>query len=161
MVLKNDKLRDKEKKKEIEGLLGGIADERFALLVNLGKKITDWGSQDERMQSGWLICHLNLCPARFRCLLSFDRYLLKIPLVILLIARLTCLLLSVDEAMETIGVNVQFDESDDEADNEDVYGEEREDEGDESEAASSDEEVETQRQAIQASAVSSVYTIYL
>ena len=40
--LKNDRLRDKERKKDIEGLLGTLADERFALLVNLGKKITDW-----------------------------------------------------------------------------------------------------------------------
>lgn len=52
LVLKNDKLRDKERKKEIEGLLDKIPDERFALLVNLGKKITDWGSQDDKGQSG-------------------------------------------------------------------------------------------------------------
>lgn len=37
VVLKNDKLKDLDKKKEIEMLLGPIADERFALLVNLGK----------------------------------------------------------------------------------------------------------------------------
>ena len=29
---------------------GGLAEERFALLVNLGKKITDWGT-DEKMQT--------------------------------------------------------------------------------------------------------------
>ena len=52
MVLKNDRLRDKERKKEIESLLGSIAEERFALMVNLGKKITDWGSHDERAQGG-------------------------------------------------------------------------------------------------------------
>ncbi len=46
-VLKNDKLKDKEKKKETESLLGNLPEERFALLVNLGKKITDWG-QDEK-----------------------------------------------------------------------------------------------------------------
>ncbi|XP_038221111.1 putative U5 small nuclear ribonucleoprotein 200 kDa helicase [Zerene cesonia] len=42
VVLKNDKLKDPERKKEIELLLGPIPDERFALLVNLGKKITDF-----------------------------------------------------------------------------------------------------------------------
>ena len=49
-MLKNDRMKDKEKKKEVEGLLGSLADERFALLVNLGKKISDWG-QEERKES--------------------------------------------------------------------------------------------------------------
>jgi pre-mRNA-splicing helicase BRR2 len=35
----------------VESLLGGLADERYALLVNLGKKISDWGA-DEKMQTG-------------------------------------------------------------------------------------------------------------
>ncbi|KAH3788153.1 U5 small nuclear ribonucleoprotein 200 kDa helicase-like [Dreissena polymorpha] len=48
-VLKTEKLREKEKKRDVEGLLGSLADERFALLVNLGKKITDW-VQEEKMQ---------------------------------------------------------------------------------------------------------------
>uniref|UniRef100_A0A336M1D6 U5 small nuclear ribonucleoprotein 200 kDa helicase n=1 Tax=Culicoides sonorensis TaxID=179676 RepID=A0A336M1D6_CULSO len=44
-VLKNDKLKDRERKREIDELLGGqMADERFSLLINLGKKITDFGS---------------------------------------------------------------------------------------------------------------------
>ena len=42
-VLKNDKLKDHERKKETEELLGSLAEERFAVLVNLGKKITDFG----------------------------------------------------------------------------------------------------------------------
>ncbi|KAJ8667090.1 hypothetical protein QAD02_008752 [Eretmocerus hayati] len=46
-VLKNDRLKEKEKKKETEQLLGSLAEERFALLVNLGKKITDFGSDDK------------------------------------------------------------------------------------------------------------------
>ena len=50
-VLKNDRTKDREKRREVEVLLGGLAEERFALLVNLGKKITDWGS-DEKMQTG-------------------------------------------------------------------------------------------------------------
>jgi pre-mRNA-splicing helicase BRR2 len=49
-VLKNDRLKDKERKREVEDLLGGLAEERFAVLVNLGKKITDWGQ--EKMQTG-------------------------------------------------------------------------------------------------------------
>jgi pre-mRNA-splicing helicase BRR2 len=44
-------MKDKDKKREVETLLGDIADERFALLVNLGKKISDWG-QEEKMQTG-------------------------------------------------------------------------------------------------------------
>ena len=51
-TLKNMEMKDKEKKKETEALLGtSLPDERFALLVNLGKKITDWGA-DEKMQTG-------------------------------------------------------------------------------------------------------------
>lgn len=42
VVLKDDKMKDKERQKEIISLLGPTPDERFALLVNLGKKITDY-----------------------------------------------------------------------------------------------------------------------
>lgn len=42
-VLKNEKLKDSERKLETEELLGSLAEERFAVLVNLGKKITDFG----------------------------------------------------------------------------------------------------------------------
>ena len=75
-MLKNDRMKDREKRREVEVLLGGLADERYALLVNLGKKITDWGS-DEKTQAGvhqfvafilfylsiafiFLLCHLPL-----------------------------------------------------------------------------------------------------
>ncbi|XP_028133686.1 putative U5 small nuclear ribonucleoprotein 200 kDa helicase [Diabrotica virgifera virgifera] len=51
-VLKNDRLKEREKKKETETLLGGIADERFALLVNLGKKITDFGNEENKGTAG-------------------------------------------------------------------------------------------------------------
>ncbi len=51
-VLKNDRLKEREKKKETESLLGGLADERFALLVNLGKKITDFGAKEEIAVAG-------------------------------------------------------------------------------------------------------------
>lgn len=49
-TLKNDKMKDKERKREVESLLGSLAEERFAVLVNLGKKISDWG-QEEKMQT--------------------------------------------------------------------------------------------------------------
>jgi hypothetical protein len=42
-TLKNEKMSSKEKKKETEAFLGPLAEERFALLLNLGKKITDFG----------------------------------------------------------------------------------------------------------------------
>ncbi len=46
IILKNDRFRDKERKREIESLIGGVDDERFNLLVNLGKKITDWSNSE-------------------------------------------------------------------------------------------------------------------
>jgi pre-mRNA-splicing helicase BRR2 len=102
-VLKNDRLKDRDKKREIDALLGNVADERFALLVNLGKKITDFGSD-----------------------------------------AVTTVLASgavtTDEQIdETYGINVQFEESEEESD-EDVYGEVREDEAvqDEGEEAKDD-----------------------
>jgi pre-mRNA-splicing helicase BRR2 len=51
-VLKNDKLKDKEKKRETEALLGSIAEERFALLTNLGKKINDFNTESNLPTSG-------------------------------------------------------------------------------------------------------------
>ena len=68
----------------MESLIGSLKDERFAALVNLGKKITDFGGQTD-------------APTAHN-----------------------------DEEMdETVGVNVQFEESDDEGD-EDIHGEVRE-----------------------------------
>ncbi|XP_067656314.1 U5 small nuclear ribonucleoprotein 200 kDa helicase-like isoform X1 [Haliotis asinina] len=84
-VLKNDRMKDRERKREVEGLLGNMAEERFALLVNLGKKITDWG-QEEKSQTS-------------------------------------------ENIDETYGVNVQFEESEDE-DTADVYGEVQEEDDD-------------------------------
>lgn len=92
-VLKNDRLKEKEKKKETELLLGSLAEERFALLVNLGKKITDFGSDEKTTTNE-------------------------------------------ENIDETYGINVQFEESSEE-DDEDVYGEvhENDDEGEEGEDA--------------------------
>lgn len=54
IVLKNERMKDKEKKVDVESLLGDLADERFALLVNLGKKISDW-SQEEKVQTSMIV----------------------------------------------------------------------------------------------------------
>jgi pre-mRNA-splicing helicase BRR2 len=51
-VLKNDRLKEREKKRETESLLGNLAEERFALLVNLGKKITDFGTEEKVTTTG-------------------------------------------------------------------------------------------------------------
>lgn len=83
-VLKNDKLKDRERKRDIDSLLGTVADERFALLVNLGKKITDFGSDTANA--------LGTTEG--------------------------------EQIDETYGINVQFEESEDESD-EDMYGEVR------------------------------------
>ena len=40
--LKSDNVREKEKRREVEALIGKLADDRFALLHNLSKKITDF-----------------------------------------------------------------------------------------------------------------------
>uniref|UniRef100_A0A7N8WJR1 Small nuclear ribonucleoprotein U5 subunit 200 n=1 Tax=Mastacembelus armatus TaxID=205130 RepID=A0A7N8WJR1_9TELE len=46
-VLKNDKMRDKERRREVEQLLGAVDDTRYHVLVNLGKKITDYGGDKD------------------------------------------------------------------------------------------------------------------
>lgn len=46
-VLKNDRLNEEEKKNATEHILGTLTEERFTLLVNLGEKIINFGS-DER-----------------------------------------------------------------------------------------------------------------
>ncbi len=88
-VLKNDRLKDKDKKKETESLLGPLPDDMFSKLVNLGKKITDF--------------QVNKGPAAG----------------------------GGDDAIDdTYGINVQFEESEEE-DDEDVYGEIKEDDDEE------------------------------
>ena len=48
MTLKSDSIREKEQKNEINKLLGSsLAEERFAALVNLCKKITDFNPADD------------------------------------------------------------------------------------------------------------------
>ncbi len=51
-VLKNDKMRDKERRREVEQLLGPADDTRYHVLVNLGKKITDYGGDKDLQNMG-------------------------------------------------------------------------------------------------------------
>eukprot|EP00897_Mesotaenium_endlicherianum_P008156 jgi/Mesen1/7369/ME000381S06604 len=46
-VLKNDRLKDLEKKKEIEKLLNSFSNERFAELVAIGKRISDYQEEGD------------------------------------------------------------------------------------------------------------------
>jgi pre-mRNA-splicing helicase BRR2 len=48
-TLKNESMKDFDKKKEMEEVLGLISGESFATLVTLSKKITDYGAEDETM----------------------------------------------------------------------------------------------------------------
>lgn len=95
-VLKQDRLKEREKKKEIDNLLGAVAEERFALLVNLGKKITDFGSDAASSLAG----------GGGGAGGGGDG----------------------EQIDETYGINVQFEESEAESD-EDVYGEVRDEDG--------------------------------
>ncbi|XKL59609.1 hypothetical protein PGB90_000625 [Kerria lacca] len=83
--LKNNKLKDREKKIKTEALLGPLSEERFALFLNLAKKITDFGNEEK--------------------------------------TRLN----EENTVDDTYGINVQFEESEEE-DDEDVYGEIRDEE---------------------------------
>ncbi|KAH9830081.1 Sec63-domain-containing protein [Rhodofomes roseus] len=47
--LKNDNLKDFDKKKEVEEVVSPISNEQFSQLLNLSKKITDYGAEDETM----------------------------------------------------------------------------------------------------------------
>lgn len=58
-VLKNDKMRDKERRREVEQLLGPSDDTRYHVLVNLGKKITDYGGDKDLQNMGQQL--LNVC----------------------------------------------------------------------------------------------------
>lgn len=54
-VLKNDKMRDKERRREVEQLLGPADDTRYHVLVNLGKKITDYGGDKDLQNMGTFV----------------------------------------------------------------------------------------------------------
>ncbi|KAF8466489.1 Sec63-domain-containing protein [Russula ochroleuca] len=48
-TLKNENMKDFDKKKEVEDVLGPVTGETFSRLINLSKKITDYGAEDETM----------------------------------------------------------------------------------------------------------------
>ncbi|KAF5318824.1 hypothetical protein D9619_010989 [Psilocybe cf. subviscida] len=48
-TLKNEDMKDFDKKKEIEEVIGPVTSEVFSQLVNLSKKITDYNADDETM----------------------------------------------------------------------------------------------------------------
>ncbi|TFK32698.1 Sec63 Brl domain-containing protein [Crucibulum laeve] len=48
-ILKNEALKDFDKKKQIEEVIESISNELFSQLVSLSKKITDYGAEDEEM----------------------------------------------------------------------------------------------------------------
>ncbi|KAG8794998.1 DEIH-box ATPase, partial [Serendipita sp. 398] len=49
-TLKTEGLKDFDKKKEIEEVLGSLSNEEFTQLLNLSKKITDYAAEDEEMR---------------------------------------------------------------------------------------------------------------
>ncbi|KAH7882250.1 putative RNA helicase [Phlebopus sp. FC_14] len=48
-TLKNENMKDFDKKREIEEVLGSMSNDLFSQLVALSKKITDYGAEDEKM----------------------------------------------------------------------------------------------------------------
>ena len=52
-TLKNEGMKDFDKKKEIEEVIGPIPSEQFSQLVDPSKKITDHNAEDESMTQTW------------------------------------------------------------------------------------------------------------
>ncbi|OSX63730.1 hypothetical protein POSPLADRAFT_1055810 [Postia placenta MAD-698-R-SB12] len=48
-TLKNESMKDFDKKKEVEEVVGPVSNEQFSQLLNLSKKVTDYGAEDETM----------------------------------------------------------------------------------------------------------------
>ncbi|KAJ7709781.1 Sec63 Brl domain-containing protein [Mycena rosella] len=48
-TLKNEDMKDFDKKRDIETVIGSVSNEQFSQLINLSKKITDYGAEDETM----------------------------------------------------------------------------------------------------------------
>ncbi|CAH8533023.1 unnamed protein product [Heterobilharzia americana] len=112
---KNTHLKDKEKRKETESLLGPLVDERYNIIVNLCKKITDWKEEEPASAA---VSNVN------------------------------------DSIDQTYGVNVQFEESDQE-DEEDAFGEvKEEDDEDEPEGEEAVVEMTLQSRKNESSAAS-------
>lgn len=59
-TLKSERVKEKDKKKELEALLGSLADERCHMLINLAKKITDYHVDEENtMETVCFVVTLN------------------------------------------------------------------------------------------------------
>lgn len=104
-VLKNDKMRDKERRREVEQLLGPADDTRYHVLVNLGKKITDYGGDKDLQNMGKYIRN------NYIVLFVICKWMNKYSIM-----SCDCglyLFFTDDNIDETYGVNVQF-ESDEE-----------------------------------------------
>lgn len=86
-VLKNDKMRDKERRREVEQLLGPADDTRYHVLVNLGKKITDYGG-DKDLQNMGNGTYIN-CVALFNIVWFIKKYVIYGPRIKTLIC-FTC-----------------------------------------------------------------------
>ena len=108
-TLKNDKTKEKEKKREINALLGKMPDDVYSVLVNLVRKITDFNSDDGKGK-----------------------------------------IITGDELDDTYGVNVQFEESDQE-DEKDALVDEIVDEEDDDDEGGNEEEADTEGQSLHAS----------
>lgn len=62
-TLKDEHLREKDKQREVVSLLGPMPDDRYALLVGLARKITDYGSDKQTAAEGALLCSKMACSA--------------------------------------------------------------------------------------------------
>ncbi|KAF7338196.1 putative ATP dependent RNA helicase [Mycena venus] len=48
-TLKNEDMKDFDKKRAVEEVIGSVSNEQFSQLINLSKKITDYGAEDDEM----------------------------------------------------------------------------------------------------------------
>ncbi len=48
-------MKERDKQKEIVSLLGPVDNDRYAILVGLGKKITDYGTDKQAVMEGRLL----------------------------------------------------------------------------------------------------------
>ena len=49
-MLKSERVKENSRRKEVESLVGTLRDERYNLLVNLAKKITDFAAQQDEQK---------------------------------------------------------------------------------------------------------------
>lgn len=108
-------MRDKERRREVEQLLGPADDTRYHVLVNLGKKITDYGGDKDLQNMGKYTEDQtkSLDYIRWNCWSQYDK---SCPSSCMALEKLffeNVFVFVDDNIDETYGVNVQF-ESDEE-----------------------------------------------